>query len=80
MRRAAHTHNGEAVPASPLNGRRGCNGKKTYDTFHDASRVALLVRRNKDGSRVEGYRCKVCRGFHIGNPPGKRLAVVAQED
>lgn len=65
MRRAHRTHHGE-VTVAPTSDVIGCSGKRQYDKFADAERVSLLIRRNKDGERVQPYRCRHCQRFHVG--------------
>jgi rubrerythrin len=46
--------------------RPGCNGKRVYATMTIARRMAKRVRQQHDGAKVEGYRCRACGHFHVG--------------
>lgn len=46
---------------------RGCGGKRIYETFKVASKLAKRQRRDRH-TNVEPYRCKVCQRYHIGEP------------
>lgn len=66
MRRAHRTYQGAAPTVAPTSDVIGCSGKRQYPKFSDAARVAVLVRRNKDGERTAAYKCKHCAKYHIG--------------
>jgi hypothetical protein len=48
-----------------------CMGKQKYPAYDDAQRVLDRIRRAKgrerDRSSLRAYRCKFCRGWHIGS-------------
>ena len=46
---------------------RGCGGKRIYETFKVAAKLAKRQRRERH-TTVEPYRCKVCQRYHIGEP------------
>lgn len=43
--------------------------KTSYATQSDAL-TAAFVRRQESGVELNVYRCDVCSGWHMGNPPG----------
>lgn len=65
MKRAASRHD-RAPRIAPTSDVIGCNGKRQYDSFKDASHVAAQVRKHKDGERMGAYRCRQCQTWHIG--------------
>ena len=44
----------------------GCTGKKAFSTFTKAKRGAQRLNRRDSGAHVEGYHCKHCHRFHVG--------------
>jgi hypothetical protein len=46
---------------------RGCTGKKAYASWQEAN-VALRLH----GYRLEPYRCRTCRQWHIGHQAHSR--------
>lgn len=51
---------------APTSDNFACSGKRMYPTFRDATHVASLVRKHKDGERMSAYRCRHCSSWHIG--------------
>lgn len=51
-------------------GNPGCDGKKAFDTYQQASRSAKLVNRRDESARMNVYRCKSCKYWHVGNYSG----------
>lgn len=44
---------------------RGCGGKRVYESFLLAAKMAKRTRRQKE-CKVEAYSCRVCHRFHVG--------------
>lgn len=44
---------------------QGCGGKRCYESFQVASRMAKRTRRQHD-VKVEAYKCQHCRFWHVG--------------
>lgn len=78
MRRASKVYHGAMPTVAPTSEHFACSGKRQYPTFKDATRVALKIRQNKDGERMDAYRCRHCQHWHIGgngtlpSPRGRR--------
>lgn len=66
MRRAAHNYHKPPM-ISPHNGASGCNGKRCYPSKPVADGQAQSTMRRTD-DRVNAYRCRVCRWWHVGAP------------
>lgn len=48
----------------------GCEGKKSFEIFTLANKVANRANRNGAGAkRYSAYRCGACSLFHVGNRP-----------
>jgi hypothetical protein len=43
-----------------------CSGKARFDSMVRAKEVARRAARRHDGDSFEAYRCRVCRGYHVG--------------
>ena len=43
-----------------------CTGKFTFLRFGEARSIANDMNRRRDGGTAHAYRCKVCKGFHVG--------------
>lgn len=70
MRRA--TNRRQIVPElSGSIGVRGCGGKRCYDTFEAAQRVAKGARKRTE-TPLEAYHCRHCGKSHIGAPDAPR--------
>lgn len=52
--------------------RRGCSGKARHATQNDANYAAAKVR-GSSGQLVSSYKCRFCKGWHIGHVPWKHL-------
>lgn len=50
---------------------RSCEGKTRFDSMPRARKVAARLSARHD-SRAQAYRCRFCRGFHVGTNDGKR--------
>lgn len=48
---------------------RACHGKHRFPSRRTARRRARQIR-GQGGPRFHTYRCKYCRGVHVGHPPG----------
>lgn len=48
-----------------------CDGKRRFDSYGLAARLAKRSRRHHDTNR-DVYRCTHCNGFHIGSIIGKK--------
>ena len=46
--------------------RSECGSKRKYDTVTGAQTAAYLVGQSI-GEKMDAYRCKWCRGYHIGH-------------
>jgi hypothetical protein len=51
--------------AQPHRPGRGCQGKRSYESFLVAQRMARNTRRHRD-ARVHAYHCHHCHLFHVG--------------
>lgn len=65
MRRAAGRR--DIAPQIAEGEARGCGGKRIYESFKVAEKLAKRQRRDRH-TNVEAYRCKVCTRYHIGEP------------
>ncbi len=45
-----------------------CLGKVAYLDWDHAKKIAKKIRRNRS-ARAMVYRCRFCRGIHVGNNP-----------
>jgi hypothetical protein len=58
-------------PSAQATVRDACAGKKVFESYADAHRTLSLIRRRKGRERERSslniYRCRFCRGWHIGN-------------
>ena len=43
-----------------------CDGKRKYESFAIANKLAKRQRRQRDGDHVGAYHCVGCKFFHIG--------------
>jgi hypothetical protein len=43
-----------------------CMGKRTYETFTEASKIAKRMNRQHDGGSNQAYSCRSCSKFHVG--------------
>lgn len=47
--------------------------KRAYQTMEEAERAAFRPRSMlRTVGFMTGYRCRICRLFHVGHPPGFR--------
>ena len=85
MKRAAATAQARSTHAapelSPVNGIRGCSGKRQYPDYTNAAKVAKTLNRRTE-TRAEPYRCMHCRCWHIGtaDPDAKRKRLLALDN
>ena len=50
--------------------RKGCEGKVRHASKSDGDYAAHLARQKyRDG--LFAYRCRFCRGYHVGHRPGR---------
>lgn len=68
MRRAAGRR--DITPQLAAGEARGCGGKRIYESFKVANKLAKRQRRERH-TKVEGYSCKTCGKFHIGEPQNR---------
>ena len=52
----------------------GCTGKMK----HPDKRVALAALRNMNNAQMEAYRCRHCKGWHIGRTAGRLMLRIDQ--
>lgn len=53
--------------------RRSCEGKRRHPDRDAAAAHAGRLNRGRDAAdRVEPYRCRHCRGWHVGHRPDAR--------
>jgi hypothetical protein len=69
MRRAAGRQHREPTLATQGGKKVGCTGKRCYDSFKTAERMARSTNRQKD-TNTEPYHCKHCNSFHVGTQSG----------
>lgn len=50
---------------------RSCEGKKRFESMPMARKIAKQLSRRKGVSALT-YRCRICRGFHVGTHDRKR--------
>jgi hypothetical protein len=55
-----------APEVSPATGVRGCGGKRAYESFTVAERMAKRTNRGREDAHVEAYHCRHCNHFHVG--------------
>lgn len=63
MRRAAGRR--DIAPQIAEGEAHGCGGKRIYETFKVANKLAKRQRRERH-AQVEPYHCKKCNRYHIG--------------
>ena len=47
-----------------------CYGKTAYQSYYGANRQSNKLNRQRDGARVNIYRCSTCHDWHVGNSLG----------
>lgn len=52
--------------------RSACSGKLRYATHDEAEQARGLAQR-RDPWPIRAYRCRYCRGYHIGHVPSESL-------